>query len=203
MIGRVRGELVEYRDGVALVEARGVAYEIEITAAAAERLPAAGEECVLSTHLVVRDDAHLLFGFDTSTERDVFRHLIRLAGVGPKLAMSLLSALGLRELAACVDNDDLARLTRVPGVGKKTAERLMLELKSRLPDLHLSSGIEVHVAAGAGDDDVLGALLALGYRPAEADAALAAARAQNSSEDAGALLRLALQHFAKQREAAG
>jgi Holliday junction DNA helicase RuvA len=158
---------------------------------------------VLYTHFVVREDAQLLYGFLTRLERDVFRDLLRISGVGPKLAQKLISAISLEQLAHCARTNDVAMLTRVPGVGKKTAERLLVELKDRLANLNLSESVAITPApAIVGEAEA--ALEALGYRPAEAQRAIALAResAGDSQTDAEALIRLALKQISATTEVA-
>lgn len=204
MIGRIQGHLIEQTDSQILVDVGGLAYEVEVTAAALQELVLApGARVQLYTHFIVREDAQLLYGFLSRLQRDVFRDLIRISGVGPKLAQSILASLALEELAYCVRNKDVAMLTRVPGVGKKTAERLLMELKDRLQNL---SAIEpVRTAPGmavAGEAEA--ALVALGYKPVEAQRAITLARAEADNADAGTeeLIRLALKQISRRSEVA-
>jgi len=166
MIGRLSGTLVEKNPPQILLDVQGVAYELDVPMSTFYNLPNPGEALTLFTHLVVREDAHLLFGFGSETERRAFRQLIRISGIGARTALSVLSGLSVAELAHAVTVQDTGRLTRIPGIGKKTAERLLLELKDKL-------GAEVAVAAGAGRPapvmaDVQNALVALGYSDKEA-----------------------------------
>ena len=172
MIARLEGRLVEH-DGVRLVvDVQGVGYELDVTAGVLELLAGIGAPLLLHTHMVVREDGHYLFGFASRAEREMFRALIKVNGIGPKVAMALLSAMPLAALASAVANEAIALLTRVPGVGRKTAERLIVELRDKLGSV--AAGAGVGSAAGgarAGDpvaDDAESALIALGYRPAEA-----------------------------------
>jgi Holliday junction DNA helicase RuvA len=204
MIGRIQGHLIEQTDSQILVDVGGLAYEVEVTAAALQELVlAAGSPVQLYTHFIVREDAQLLYGFLSRLQRDVFRDLIRISGVGPKLAQSILASLALEELAYCVRNKDVAMLTRVPGVGKKTAERLLMELKDRLQNL---SALEPARAAPgiavAGEAEA--ALVALGYKPVEAQRAITLARAEADNADAGTeeLIRLALKQISRRSEVA-
>ena len=179
-----------------LVDVSGVGYEVEVSSGVLQTLPQLSEPVTLHTHFVVREDAQLLFGFVSRAERDLFRAFIKISGVGPKLGLALISALDPQTLSAAVRNNDVSVLTRVPGVGKKTAERLMVELKNRLDDLGADGVVPLTVPeAGAGGATIAveaeDALLALGYRPAEAARAVAAALAEGdaaptSSERAGA-----------------
>ncbi len=172
MIGRLTGRIVEKRPPTLLLEVSGVGYELEAPMSTFYRLPEPGQEVVLHTHLVVRDDAHLLFGFYTGAERHLFRALIRISGIGPKLALTILSGSSVEEFARAVEEGDSAGLVRLPGVGKKTAERLIVEMRDRLAD-HLPGGGSASrpasvAAAGDARQDARSALEALGYRPQEA-----------------------------------
>lgn len=169
MIGRLAGRLLAKHPPQVLVDAGGVGYEVEVPMSTFYNLPATGEAVTLHTHLVVREDAHILFGFGSLEERSAFRQLIRISGVGARTALAVLSGLSVGELATAVATQDAARLTKVPGIGKKTAERLLLELKGKLADtLPADAG---GVPAGAASD-VLHALLGLGYSEKEAMAAV-------------------------------
>ena len=171
MIGRITGVLAEKAPPQILVEAHGVGYEIDVPMSTFYNLPGIGTQLTLLTHFVVREDAQQLFGFLTAAERATFRELVRISGVGPRTALSILSGLSVAELSLAVTQQDAARLVKVPGIGKKTAERLLLELKGRL-------GADLPAAASeAGDDagaDIVQALVALGYHDREARAALKA-----------------------------
>ena len=167
MIGRLTGTLAEKSPPQVLVDVGGVGYELDVPMSTFYNLPALGERLTLLTHLVVREDAHLLYGFASGPERTTFRQLIRIAGVGPRTALAILSGLSVSELAQAVSRQDGARLVKVPGIGKKTAERLLLELKDKLaPDL--STATVVHDSQG----DIVQALVALGYNEREAASAL-------------------------------
>jgi Holliday junction DNA helicase RuvA len=166
MIGRLTGTLLEKLPPQVLLDVGGVGYEIDVPMSSFYNLPAVGERVTLVTHFVVREDAQQLYGFLSLKERVAFRELIRISGVGPKLALSVLSGMSADELAQCIVMQDAALLTRVPGIGKKTAERLLLELKGRLADALPQVG-GVSVSAGV-THDALGALLALGYSDKEA-----------------------------------
>jgi Holliday junction DNA helicase RuvA len=170
MIGRIAGVLLEKNPPQILVDANGVGYEVEVPMSTFYNLPETGARVTLLTHLVVREDAHLLFGFGSEAERRVFRQLLKIAGVGARTALAVLSGMSVAELAQAVTMQETGRLTRVPGIGKKTAERLILELKDKL-GADLSAEIVVHRAAPAASD-VLHALLALGYSEKEALAAV-------------------------------
>ncbi len=167
MIGRIHGTLLDKTPPQVLVDCAGVGYEIDVPMSTLYGLPAAGQPVTLLTHLLVREDAHQLYGFATAAERQAFRALIRITGVGARIALAVLSGLSVGELAQAVSTQDGARLTRVPGIGKKTAERLLLELRGKLgADLARPPG------AAASHGDVLQALLALGYSEREASAAV-------------------------------
>jgi len=170
MIGRLTGRLVEKSPPTVVVEAGGVGYEVDVPMSTFYLLPATGQEVKLFTHLTIREDAHLLFGFATEAERRVFRQLLKITGIGARTALSLLSGMSVDELYSAVSQQDGVRLTRVPGIGKKTAERLLLELKDKLA---LTSGTPAAGSRAASDSDALNALLALGYSDKEARAALA------------------------------
>jgi Holliday junction DNA helicase RuvA len=166
VIGRLSGKLLAKNPPQVMLEVGGVGYEIEVPMSTFYGLPATGESATVHTHLVVREDAHVLYGFATLEERGAFRQLIRISGVGARTALAVLSGLTVPELAQAVALQDPARLVKVPGIGRKTAERLLLELKGKLADA-LPAGI----SAGGGGD-VLNALLGLGYSEKEALAAV-------------------------------
>ena len=191
MIGRIQGILVEKNFPQVIVACNGVGYEIDVPMSTFYPLPRTGEEVTLLTHLVVREDAHLLYGFVTAGERAAFRQLLRISGVGPKVALSVLSGMSVDDLAAAVTAEDSARLTRIPGIGKKTAERLVLELRDKLPKTISVARSADAAAAGA---DVLNALLALGYNEREAVTAVKQVPTQLQLPDA---IRHALKHLAK------
>lgn len=200
MIGRIEGQLVEITDNVVLVAVGGVAYELELTGAALARLPAGPESVTFYTHFVVREDAQQLYGFASRSERDLFRALIRITGVGPKLALNLISGISIADLAASVQNRDVTLLTRVPGVGRKTAERLLVELSGKLPAVPATLPTANAVPGRAAAAEAEGALVALGYRPAEAARAVEAFRdAQMSVEE---MVRAALRQLARPAGAA-
>ena len=170
MIGRLSGVLLEKNPPAILVDAQGVGYELEVPMSTFYNLPATGEKVSLHTHLVVREDAHLLYGFGTHGERSAFRQLIKISGVGPRIALAVLSGLSVGEIAEAVATQEPARLVKVPGIGKKTAERLLLELKGKFGD-ELSGDMSVNRVAPA-KGDVVNALLGLGYSDKEAQSAV-------------------------------
>jgi len=170
MIGRLAGVLVEKAPPQVLLDVHGVAYEVDVPMSTFYNLPATGQPVTLFTHLVVREDAHLLYGFATENERRAFRQLLKITGIGARTALSVLSGLSVAELAQAVTLQESGRLTRIPGIGKKTAERLLLELKDKLgADLTTSVGVN---RAPPATSDILHALLALGYSEKEAVAAV-------------------------------
>lgn len=166
MIGRLTGILLEKNPPQILLDVQGVGYEVDVPMSTFYNLPGLNERVVLHTFLVVREDAQLLYGFGTHDERVAFRQLLKISGVGPKLALSVLSGLSLADLAAAVQNKEVGRLTRIPGVGKKTAERLLLELQGKFTALPSGTAKE---AASTHSADIVNALLALGYNEKEAD----------------------------------
>ena len=166
MIGRIAGTLLEKNPPHILVDCGGVGYELDVPMSTLYNLPEPGQKVTLLTQQVVREDAHLLYGFGSSQEREAFRQLTKISGVGPRIALAVLSGLSVAELAQAVTMQESGRLTKIPGIGKKTAERLLLELKGKL-GADLSTVIDVNRPAPAGND-VLNALLALGYSDKEA-----------------------------------
>ncbi|KZL40947.1 ATP-dependent DNA helicase RuvA [Pseudomonas syringae pv. syringae] len=198
MIGRLRGSLAEKQPPHLVLDVNGVGYEVEVPMTTLYRLPHVGETVTLHTHLVVREDAHLLYGFYEKRERELFRELIRLNGVGPKLALALMSGLEVDELVRCVQAQDTSALTRIPGVGKKTAERLLVELKDRfkawesLPGTFtlVSNGPNQAEPVASAESDAVSALISLGYKSQEASKAVSAIKEKDlSSAD---LIRRAL-----------
>ncbi len=172
MIGRLSGRLAAKSPPQVLLDVNGVGYELDVPMSTFYNLPALGEPAQLLTHLVVREDAQLLYGFLTEAERATFRELVKISGVGPRTALAILSGLSVAELGAAVSRQDGARLVKVPGIGKKTAERLLLELKGKLgADLPLPAGATALSDAQA---DITQALQALGYNEREAQAAIKA-----------------------------
>jgi holliday junction DNA helicase RuvA len=171
MISRLTGRLLEKQPPSVVVDVHGVGYEVDVPMSTYYQLPATGAEVRLFTHLVVREDAHLLYGFATEGERQVFRQLIKITGIGARIALAVLSGMSVDELYAAVSQQESARLIRIPGIGKKTAERLMLELKDKLALVPGSA--PVPGATAPAGSDALNALVALGYGDKEARATLA------------------------------
>ena len=190
MIGRITGTLAEKSPPQLLIDVNGVGYEVDVPMSSFYNLPGLGERVTLLTHFIVREDAQVLFGFLTHDERATFRLLVKISGVGPRTALSILSGLSVNELAQAVSLQEAGRLVKVPGIGKKTAERLLLELKGKLGD---AISTPTHVANNA-QGDILQALLALGYSDREAAAALKALPADVGVSDG---IKLALRALAK------
>jgi Holliday junction DNA helicase RuvA len=191
LIGRLTGTLSEKRPPTVVVDVQGIGYEVDVPMSTFFLLPATGSAVVLHTHLVVREDAHLLFGFATEEERRVFRQLLKISGVGARTALSLLSGMSVSELYLAVSSQDGARLTRIPGIGKKTAERLLLELRDKL-----GTGAPAALAGSpaAARSDALNALIALGYSEKEAGLALSKVATDIPVQDA---IRQALKLLSK------
>lgn len=202
MIGRIHGILLEKQAPELLVDVQGIAYEVQAPLTTVYQLPDIGEPVTLHTHFVVRDDAQLLYGFSDVRERLLFRTLIKVNGVGPKLALTILSGIETDEFVRCVRDNDVVTLVRLPGVGKKTAERLLVEMRDRLQDWSVDA-TEQHSAGetGSADADVReeaqSALLALGYKPQEANKAIAAVYQSDPSSSAEQLIRTALKNMVK------
>lgn len=186
MIGRLTGLLFEKRAPQILIDCQGVGYEVDVSMTTFYQLPDVGEQVSIWTHLQVKEDSHTLIGFSNEQERKLFRQLIRISGVGVKLALTILSGIDNREFVRCVSQNDIASLTRLPGIGKKTAERLIIEMRDKLadlvPDSQSASG-EQALAAGferSHTKEAVEALQALGYKPVDADKMV---RQVESSED--------------------
>ena len=169
MIGKLTGTLLEKNPPQILIDCHGVGYEVDVPMSTFYNLPALGESVSLLTHFVVREDAQILYGFGSAEEREAFRQLVKISGVGPRTALSVLSGMGVADLAQAVTGQDIARIVKVPGIGKKTAERLLLELKGKL-GADIGQGAAAS-AVGDAASDIQQALMALGY--SEKDAALA------------------------------
>jgi holliday junction DNA helicase RuvA len=191
MIGSLRGRIASKTPPQITVDVGGLGYELEAPMSTFFHLPAVGEEVRLLTHLVVREDAHVLYAFATEEERRLFRSLIKVSGVGPKIALALLSGISVTAFAECVQREDIAALTRIPGVGRKTAERLIVEMRDRLAAPVPGSGAAAAATGSSAESEAYGALVALGYRPAEATRLLkAVGPGTHSTEE---LIRRALQ----------
>ncbi|MCE9678788.1 Holliday junction branch migration protein RuvA [Shewanella sp. AS1] len=186
MIGRLRGLLVEKQAPEVVIEVSGVGYEVQMPLTSFYELPELNQETLIYTHFVVREDAQLLYGFINKQERALFRLLIKANGVGPKLALTILSGLTAAEFVKCVEHDDIATLVKLPGVGKKTAERLLVEMRDKLKSLMetshgserefvLQSNYTPAVQVNSAEEDAIAALLSLGYKPAQASKAVSSA----------------------------
>ncbi len=195
MIGSLRGRIASKTPPQVTVEVAGVGYELEAPMSTFYHLPAVGQEVRLLTHFVVREDAQLLFGFATDEERRLFRSLLKVSGIGPKIALALLSGISVEGFAECIRNRDVAALIRVPGIGRKTAERLIVEMQDRLSAAESANTGSGLPADASPETEAFGALVALGYRPAEATRLLkAAGPGTHSTEE---LIRRALQSAAR------
>ena len=199
MIGRLRGTLAEKQPPHLIIDVNGLGYELEVPMTTLYRLPPVGQPVTLHTHLVVREDAQLLYGFTERREREFFRELIRLNGVGPKLALALMSGLDVDELVRCVQAQDTSALVKVPGVGKKTAERLLVELKDRFKAWETVPSMFQLVSDGpqgasapmpTAETDAVSALISLGYKPQEASKAVSGIKEKGLSSEE--LIRRAL-----------
>lgn len=192
MIGRIQGTLVSVHPPRLLVDCQGIGYEVDVPMSTLYQLPQAGQIITLLTHFQVREDAQQLFGFATETEREAFRQLIKISGVGSRTALAVLSGMSVNELAQAIALQEAGRLTQVPGIGKKTAERLCLELKGKLaPDLGITGGKPQAIEASS---EVLQALLALGYSEKEALLALKQIPPDTSVSDG---IRMGLKYLSK------
>ncbi|MBU3537449.1 MULTISPECIES: Holliday junction branch migration protein RuvA [unclassified Polynucleobacter] len=192
MIGRIQGTLVSVHPPRLLVDCQGIGYEVDVPMSTLYQLPQAGQKITLLTHFQVREDAQQLFGFATETEREAFRQLIKISGVGSRTALAVLSGMSVNELAQAIALQEAGRLTQVPGIGKKTAERLCLELKGKLaPDLGITGGKPQAIEASS---EVLQALLALGYSEKEALLALKQIPPDTSVSDG---IRMGLKYLSK------
>lgn len=174
MIGRLRGEILAKQPPQILLDVNGVGYEVEAPMSTFYDLPAVGETVTLVTHLLVREDSQHLFGFLREPERALFRHLLKVTGVGARMALAILSGMDARQFAQCIAQEDIAALTRLPGIGRKTAQRLVMEMKDRLGE-HAEDAVAAMGSVGVGDPrdaaqaDAVSALIALGYRPGDAN----------------------------------
>ncbi|HEY9042407.1 MAG TPA: Holliday junction branch migration protein RuvA [Rheinheimera sp.] len=195
MIGRLRGILLEKQAPDLLIEVAGVGYEVQLPLTSFYQLPAAGEEATIYTHFVVREDAQLLYGFVNPNERALFRQLIKANGVGPKLALTILSGMTAQQFVRCVQLDDVSTLVKLPGVGKKTAERLVVEMRDRLKDwgiapntpvtdtLMLQGDEAIFSPLESAEQDAIGALVSLGYSQVQADKAVQKVKQNDMSSE--------------------
>lgn len=202
MIGQLRGIIIDKQPPALLLDVQGVGYELSLPMSSFYKLPAQGSEVVLHTQLLIREDGHFLYGFASKGERALFREMLKASGVGPKLALTILSGLSVELFLRCVDSGDVATLIKLPGVGRKTAERLLLELRGRLEqwqqpavsgsELGLAGSLleETFIRPPSAEEDAAAALVSLGYKEAQAAQAVKkVAKAGSSSEE---LIRLAL-----------
>ena len=194
MISRLTGKLIEKQPPQIVIDVNGVAYEANVSMQTFYNLPPLNETVQLYTQLVVREDAHLLFGFGTATERATFRQLVKVSGIGAKTALGILSAMTADELAQAVAQEDVKRLSSAPGIGKKTAERMILELRGKLSGSTVSDGLFAQPQAADETDDIIGTLLALGYSDREARAAV---KGIVPGTEVGEGVRLALKNLLK------
>lgn len=202
MIGRLRGEIADKQAPHLLLDVNGVGYELEAPMSTFFNLPDAGEQTTLYTHLAIRDDAHVLYAFGTESERALFRSLLKVNGVGAKMALGILSGMSAEDFSHCVQNEDVASLVRLPGIGKKTAQRLIVEMRDRLAKLELEPASGFISTAGAAPSrpvtpvsDAVAALTALGYRPQDASQMVKAVESEGLSSEE--LIRAALKAAAK------
>lgn len=200
MIGSLRGRLVAKAPPQALIEVAGVGYEVEAPMSTFYTLPPVGSELTVLTHFVVREDAQILYAFATEAERALFRSLLKVSGVGPRIALAILSGVSVDAFAQCVQAQDVAALTKIPGVGRKTAERLIVEMRDRVGAEGVAGGLSppgvAGAAAGGAEGEAFAALVALGYKPAEATQLLRAVEpGAATTED---LIRRALQGAARE-----
>lgn len=195
MIGRLRGILMDKQPPLLVIDVNGVGYDVEAPMSTFYKLPGVGDKASLYTHLSIREDAHMLYGFFTETERRFFRSLIKVNGIGPKLALTILSGIEIDSFIACINAGDSARLTKLPGVGKRIAERLVVEMRDKLSEwesCHPKANPAItSIAVSSAIEDAVNALIGLGYKPAEAK------RLVHSVEEGGmsseTLIRKALQ----------
>lgn len=200
MIATMSGILAEREGGAVVIQTDGgVGYEVTVPLGVLERLPARGARCALYTELVVREDAWTLYGFDTTNERTIFQRLLGATGLGPRLALAILSTLGPDRAVRSIQGKDVAALSTVAGIGKKRAEKLIVELSDRFADIALPPAAR----AGRPADEAARALVALGYAPAAADEAVRSVIAPDSNHDVAALVRRALKHLTTQRGGRG
>ena len=196
MIGHLRGRLVRKSPPALIVDVNGVGYELEAPMSTFYRLPELGSEVELHTHLVIREDAHLLYGFATEDERRLFRDLLRVTGIGPKIGLALLSGIDVDTFMRCVEAQNAEALTRIPGVGRKTAERLLVEMRDRIRALgQLPAAAPASGAAGGARAEAYAALIALGYRPVEVNRLLQSVEQEGAGTEE--LIRRALQAAAR------
>ena len=203
MIGRLTGTLAIKRAPQILIDCQGVGYEVDVSMSTFYQLPEEGSAVAIWTHLLIKDDHHALIGFYTEQERKLFRLLIKVNGVGPKMALTILSGISEGDFALCIQSSDVATLVRLPGVGKKTAERLIIEMRDKIDAIDSSAALAGTAAPGgvssgqAHQNEAIEALQALGYKPADASKMISRAAQACSGDSAGELIKLALQNAIK------
>jgi Holliday junction DNA helicase RuvA len=197
MIGQLRGILLSKQPPALMLDVQGVGYELDAPMTTFYDLPEEGSELMLHTHLVVREDAQLLFGFSTENQRNLFRHLLKISGIGPRVGLAILSGLSVNEFRQCVNGEDVVRLTKVPGIGRKTAERVILELRGKqLPGMSVDDDVAVAGSIDEIRNDAISALTALGYRIKDAEKVINQLADQSDASEALSsefLIRQALQ----------
>jgi Holliday junction DNA helicase RuvA len=199
MIGRLSGKLTIKRAPQLLIDCQGVGYEVDVSMSTFYQLPDEGEAVVIWTHLLIKDDQHQLIGFYTQQERGLFRQLVKVNGVGPKMALTILSGISESDFSLCIQSNDIATLTRLPGVGKKTAERLVIEMRDKVTVLDrgetvLSTGIAGAENKNSVQNEAVEALKSLGYKPADASKMISRALASGVGESVEGLIKFALQN---------
>ncbi len=194
MIGSLRGKLSFKQAPAIIIECNGVGYEVETPMSTFFELPAVGDELFLYTHLLVREDAQILYGFATDAERVLFRTLMKVRGVGARIGLAVLSAMSVTDFNRCIEYEDTAALSKIPGIGKKTAERLIIEMRDRIDKIIGSNAVKVTVAQGP-KSEAVDALVALGYKPAEINRLIAKLDVDGQSTEN--IIRLALRQAAQ------
>ena len=204
MIGRLKGTIVEKQAPQLLIDVQGVAYEVQLSMTSFYPLPGVGSEAIIYTHLSVSETSQQLYGFYTQEERQLFRTLIKVSGVGPKMALGILSGMSAGEFAHCVANDNVTALVKIPGVGKKTAERLIIEVKDKLKDWQTETTAAVIPTAQTASPsiktiiaDAESALVALGYKPTDASKAIARVQKEEQASSSEEMIRLALKGLSR------
>lgn len=197
MIGRLSGKLAIKKAPQLLIECQGVGYEVDVSMSTFYQLPSEGDAVVIWTHLLIKDDQHVLIGFYTQQERSLFRQLIKVNGVGPKMALTILSGISESDFSMCIHSSDVATLTRLPGVGKKTAERLIIEMRDKLDakdDVITAANSVPGSNQNSVQNEAIEALKSLGYKPADASKMISTALASGAENSAESLIKFALQN---------
>ncbi|GBE07738.1 Holliday junction ATP-dependent DNA helicase RuvA [bacterium BMS3Bbin11] len=197
MIGQLRGILLSKQPPALMLDVQGVGYELDAPMTTFYDLPKEGAELMLHTHLVVREDAQLLFGFSTENQRNLFRHLLKISGIGPRVGLAILSGLSVKEFRLCINGEDVVRLTKVPGIGRKTAERVILELRGKeLPGMSADEDVAIAGSSNEIRSDAISALTALGYRVKDSEKVIGQLADQSDGSEglsSESLIRQALQ----------